>query len=139
MIVTSARSGLVYALNGQSRHEEAEALAREALAARPANDKFTVVLRSNLARRLNGQGRYEEALEEAESADEVRRGIPEEKCRSLTGAVELTMATAPLGLGRVAQARTLAEAPHDACRARFGPDHHRIAEARASAMHRVAK
>ena len=128
MITTVARSGLVYALNGQGRHEEAEALAREALAAQLSRGA-TVVLRSNLARGLNGQGRHEEALAEAERAAEVRRGLPEERRRTSTGAVELSMAAALLGLGRVAQARTLAVAAHDDCVALFGPNHYRTAEA----------
>ncbi|MEU8693096.1 tetratricopeptide repeat protein [Streptomyces sp. NPDC048665] len=90
---------------------------------------ITTVARSGLVYALNGQGRHEEALAEAERADEVRRGLPEEWRRTSTGAVELSMAAALLGLGRVAQARTLAVAAHDACVSLFGPNHYRTAEA----------
>ncbi|POX41368.1 tetratricopeptide repeat protein [Streptomyces sp. Ru72] len=129
-IATSARNGLVYALNGQGRHKEAEELAREALTLVP-HGKSTVALRSNLARSLNGQARHEEALAEAERADEERRGLPEDRRRAVTGVVELTMATTHLALGDTARARTLAKAADDACLAAFGPHHYRTIEARA--------
>lgn len=131
LIAAAARNGLIYALNAQSRHPEAEALACEALAAHRARDRFTLVLRLGLARSLNGQSRHEEALGEAERADELRRSLPEEQHRPETGAVELAMATALLGLGRGTEARTRAAAAHDACLAAFGPDHRRTGEARA--------
>ncbi|WP_181797777.1 hypothetical protein [Streptomyces sp. WELS2] len=41
------------------------------------------------------------------------------------------MATALLGLGRAAEARTRAATAHTACLAAFGPAHHRTVEARA--------
>lgn len=131
LITAAARNGLIYAVNAQGRHPEAEALAREALAAYLVPDRFTLVLRLGLARSLNGQARHEEALAEAERADELRRSLPEEQRRAETGAVELTVATALLGLGRATEARTRAAAAHDACLATFGPDHRRTAEARA--------
>ncbi|MEV1077112.1 tetratricopeptide repeat protein [Streptomyces sp. NPDC050211] len=130
-IVAAARNGLIFALNAQGRHPEAETLAREALAAHDVPDRFTLVLRLGLARSLNGQARHEAALAEAESADELRRSLPEEECRSETGAVELALATALLGLGRGSEARARVTAAHDACLASFGPDHRRTAEARA--------
>ncbi len=131
LIGAAARNGLIYALNAQGRHEEAEALAREALAARREPDRFALVLRLGLARSLSGRARHEEALAEAERADELRRNLSEEQCRPETGAVELAVATALLGLGRGAEARTRTVAAHDACLAAFGPDHYRTAEARA--------
>ncbi|WP_409467216.1 hypothetical protein [Streptomyces sp. HC307] len=91
----------------------------------------TLVLRLGLARSLNGQARHEEALAEAEHADEPRRSLPEEQRRAETGAVELAVATALLGLGRGIEAHPRAAAAHDACLAAFGPDHCRTAEARA--------
>jgi tetratricopeptide (TPR) repeat protein len=127
----AAQNGLIYALNGQGRHPEAEALAREALAARRRPDRFTLVLRVGLASSLHGQGRHEEALAEAERADELRRSLPEEQRGPEAGAVELVMATSLQGLGRGTEARTRAVAAHDACLAAFGPNHHRTAEARA--------
>ncbi|MEU0837784.1 tetratricopeptide repeat protein [Streptomyces sp. NPDC005969] len=130
LIAAAAQNGLIYALNGQGRHPEAEALACEALAAHRKPDRFTLVLRLGLARSLNGQDRHEEALAEAERADELRRSLPEEQRRPEAGAVELAMATSLQGLGRSTEARTRAAAAHDACLAVFGPDHHRTAEAR---------
>lgn len=65
-----------------------------------------------------------------ERADELRRGLPLEQSRPETGAVELAVATARLGLSRGTEARTLAVAAHDACLAVFGPDHRRTCEAR---------
>jgi tetratricopeptide (TPR) repeat protein len=126
-----AGNGLVFALNAQGRHSEAEALAREALAAHRVPDRFALVLRLGLARSLNGQARHEEALAEAERADALRHGLPEEQHRPETGAVELAVATALLGLGRGSEARHQAAAAHDACLASFGPDHRRTVEARA--------
>ncbi|MFC8243713.1 tetratricopeptide repeat protein [Streptomyces chartreusis] len=117
-------------LNAQGRHPEAEALAREALAAHRELDRFTVVLRLGLARSLNGQSRHEEALAEAERTDELHRGLPEEQRGPETGAIQLATATALLGLDRSTEARTHAETAHAACRAAFGPAHHRTSEAR---------
>ncbi|MFF4563771.1 tetratricopeptide repeat protein [Streptomyces sp. NPDC001435] len=128
-MAAAARNGQIYALNAQGRHEEAEALAREALAAHGTPDRFSLVLRLGLVRSLNGQGRHEEALAEAERADELRSSRPQEQHRAETGAVELALATALLGLGRGTEARTRAAAAHDACLAAFGPDHRRTTEA----------
>ncbi|POX50930.1 hypothetical protein C3488_13310 [Streptomyces sp. Ru72] len=131
LIAAAAHNGLIYALNAQGRHREAETLAREALTAPGVPARFTLVLRLGLARSLNGQDRYEEALAEAERADEQHRSLPEGQRRPETGAVELAVATAFLGLGRGTEARTRAAAAHDACLAAFGRDHRRTAEARA--------
>ncbi|MEW2077128.1 tetratricopeptide repeat protein [Streptomyces sp. NPDC012403] len=131
LIAAAARNGLIFALNAQGRHPQAEALAREALAAHRVPDRFSLVLRLGLARSLNGQARHEEALAEAERADELRRSLPEEQRRPETGAVELAVATALLGLGRGTEARLRAAAAHDACLAAFGPNHRRTVEARA--------
>ncbi|MFF1569554.1 hypothetical protein ACFVY1_40120 [Streptomyces sp. NPDC058293] len=116
---------------GASRHQEAEALAREALAALCAPDRLSLVLRLGLARSLNGQARHQQALAEAERADKLRRSLPEERHRPETGAVELAVATALLGLRRGAGARLKVAAAHDACLASFGPDHRRTVAARA--------
>ncbi|RFC77367.1 tetratricopeptide repeat protein [Streptomyces sp. AcE210] len=131
VLAAATRNGLVFALNAQRRHPEAEVLAREALATLRAPDRLALVLRLGLARSLNGQARHEEALAEAERADELRRSLPEEHCRTETGAVELAVATALLGLHRDTEARLQAAAAHDACLASFGPDHRRTIEARA--------
>lgn len=131
LVTAAARNGLVYALNAQERHSEAEAAAREALADLAAPSRLALVLRLGLARSLNGQSRHEEALTEAEHADKVRRGLPEVQASRLeTGAVELTVANALLGLGRTGDARTRAAVAHADCLAAFGPDHYRTAEAR---------
>lgn len=130
LIAAAARNGLIYALNAQGRHPEAEALAREALAAHREPDRFMVVLRLGLARSLNGQSRHEEALAEAERTGELHRGLPEEQRGPETGAVQLATATALLGLDRSTEARTHAEAAHTACLVAFGPTHHRTSEAR---------
>lgn len=129
-LAAAARNGLIFALNAQERHQEAEALAREALAACPAGEPMSLVLRLGLARSLNGQARYEEALAEARRADRQDRALPERERNSERGAVELALANALLGLGRVREANGLAVAAHDACLASFGPDHRRTVEAR---------
>ncbi|MEV6056950.1 tetratricopeptide repeat protein [Streptomyces sp. NPDC052107] len=131
LIAGAARNGLVFALNEQGRHEEAETLAREALAAHGAPSRLALVLQLGLTRSLNGQGRHEEALAEAERVGALCRKLPEGLSRAETGAVELAVATALLGLGRAAEARTLAMTAHATCRAGFGPDHRRTVEARA--------
>ncbi len=130
LLASAARNGLVFALNGQGRHQEAEALAREALAAHRERDRAGLVLRLGLARSLNGQDRYEDALTEAQDADRVYRALPESQRHPDVGAVELVVATALWGSGRALDARRQAVAAHDACLASFGPDHRRTAEAR---------
>ncbi|MFJ9591007.1 hypothetical protein [Streptomyces acidicola] len=92
LIAAAARNALIYSLNAQGHHIEAEALACEALAAHRVLDRFTLVLRLRLARSLNGQARHEEALIEAEQADELRRTLPEEQCRAEIAAFELAVA-----------------------------------------------
>lgn len=131
VLVGVARNGQIYAVNAQGRHEEAEALARAALAARDSPDRLTLALRLGLARSLNGQERHEEAATEARHAEELFRSLSEDHRRTETGAVELAMATALVGLGRGAEAGPLVAAALDACVAAFGPDHYRVAEARA--------
>ncbi|MGW6054139.1 tetratricopeptide repeat protein [Streptomyces sp. NPDC055189] len=130
VLAAAARNGLVFALNAQGRHPEAEALAREALAALRARDRLSLVLRLGLARSLNGQARHEEALAEAEDAGKLRHRLPAEQCRPETGAAELAVATALLGLHRISEARLQAAAAHDVCLASFGPEHRRTLEAR---------
>ncbi|KAB2971022.1 tetratricopeptide repeat protein [Streptomyces sp. SS1-1] len=128
-LASAARNGLVFALNAQGRHKEAEAHAREALAAHAARDRAALVLRLGLARSLNGQARHDEALAVAESADELYRALPSDLRRPDTGAVELVLGNALLGLGRTSDARHRAAVAHDACLASFGPEHRRTVEA----------
>ncbi|MFF9243807.1 tetratricopeptide repeat protein [Streptomyces sp. NPDC014776] len=130
LLAAAARNGLIFALNAQGRHQEAEAVARDALAAHRARDRASLVLRLGLARSLNGQARHEDALKEAEGAKKLYRALPEYQRHPDTGAVELAAATALFGLGRVADARRQAAAAHDGCLASFGPDHRRTVEAR---------
>jgi tetratricopeptide (TPR) repeat protein len=130
LVAAAARNGRIHALSAQGRHPEAEALAREALAARGEPDRVTLVLRLGLARSLCGQGRHQEALAEARHAGALRDSLPEEQCRPETGAVELSMATALLGLHRRPEAHTQATTAHAACLTAFGPNHHRTGEAR---------
>ncbi|UWE10672.1 tetratricopeptide repeat protein [Actinacidiphila bryophytorum] len=129
-IAAAAQNGLIYSLNGQGRHQEAEILAREALGAPPpGTGRFELVLRLGLARSLNGQGRHEEALTEAERTAALRSSLSRELQLPEAGAVELAMGSALLGLGRGPEARACASTAHDACLTTFGPDHHRTAEA----------
>lgn len=130
LLAAAARNGLVYALNAQARHQEAEAVAREALAAYRARDRTSLVLRLGLARSLNGQARHEDALTEAQGADKLYRALPEYQRHPDAGAVELAFGNALLGLRRAPDARRQAASAHDACLASFGPDHHRTVEAR---------
>ncbi|AKZ53176.1 putative serine/threonine-protein kinase [Streptomyces ambofaciens ATCC 23877] len=131
----AARNGLVFALNAQERHQEAETLARQALAAHRERDRLPLVLRLGLARSLNGQARCEDALTEAQGAGELYRALPADQRHPDTGAVEVALATALLGLHRTPEARGRAAAAHDACLASFGPDHRRTAEARTLLEH----
>jgi tetratricopeptide (TPR) repeat protein len=131
LVATAARICEIFALNAQGRHIEAEAMARETLAARTASDRLSLTLRLGLARALNGQGRYQEALTEAEHADDLRRGLTDEQTTTAdTGAVELVLANALLGLDRPDEARTRATAAHAACLSAFGANHYRTTEAR---------
>ncbi|WP_306191266.1 tetratricopeptide repeat protein [Streptomyces sp. MK5] len=130
LLAAAARNGLVFALNAQGRHQEAEALAHEALAAHRARDRASLVLRLGLTRSLSGQARHEDALTEAQRAKKLYRALPDYQRHPDTGAVELAFATALFGLGRVPEARRRAAAAHDVCLASFGPDHRRTAEAR---------
>lgn len=129
-LTAAARNGQIYAVNAQGRYPEAERLAREALATHHSADRVTLALRLGLARSLNGQARHKEALAEAESADELSRRLPEEQRRPETGALELAMARALLGLGRGTEAHSHAAIAHDACVATLGPEHYRTVEAR---------
>lgn len=130
-LAAAARNGLVFALHAQERHQEAEELAREALATHSERDSVSLVLRLGLARSLNGQARHEEALTEARRADKQYRALLERQRHSERGAVEMVFAHALLGLNRVPEARRRAVAAHDVCLASFGPDHRRTVEARA--------
>ncbi|MGV4988555.1 hypothetical protein ACVB8X_42335 [Streptomyces sp. NRAIS4] len=56
--------------------------------------------------------------------------MPEEQRGPETGAVDLAMAAALLGLGRGTEAHPRASVAHNACLTAFGPDHHRAVEAR---------
>ncbi|MEU3947905.1 tetratricopeptide repeat protein [Streptomyces sp. NPDC029526] len=130
-LAAAARNGLAFALNAQGRHQEAEAVAREALAAHRERDRQALVLRLGLARSLNGQARHDDALAEARTADTLYRALPAHQRLPDTGAVELVVANALLGMGRADDARRRAAAAHAACLSSFGPDHRRTVEARA--------
>ncbi|MGB8941085.1 MAG: tetratricopeptide repeat protein [Streptomyces sp.] len=130
LLATAAHNGLVFALNAQERHQEAEALAREALTGHRAPDRASLVLRLGLARSLNGQARHEEALAEAQEAGQLFHALPEEQRHPDAGAVELVVATALAGLRRDLEARHKAAAAHHACLSSFGPEHYRTVEAR---------
>ncbi|MEU2250084.1 tetratricopeptide repeat protein [Streptomyces sp. NPDC019224] len=129
-VAAAATNGVVFALNAQGHHAKAETLARDALAELREPHRIRLVLQIGLARSLNGQARYEEALAEAATAGELHRALPEGQRGPEAGAVDLVAATALLGLGRVTEARTRADAAHDACLASFGPAHRRTVEAR---------
>lgn len=129
-LAAAARNGQVFALNAQGRHQEAEALAREALAACRTPDRMSLVLQLGLARSLNGQARHEDAFAEAQAADKVYRALPERQRHPDRGAVEMAFATALFGLRRTSDARRQAAAAYDVCLASFGPDHRRTAQAR---------
>ncbi|MFH8487810.1 tetratricopeptide repeat protein [Streptomyces longisporoflavus] len=131
LVAAAAGNGVVFALNAQARHVEAEALAREALATLREPDRLLLALWLGLARSLNGQARHEEALAEAERAQELHRGLPPEQRGQEAGAVDLVAATALLELGRHTEARVRAATAHDVCLASFGPAHRRTKEARA--------
>ncbi|MEU3491135.1 tetratricopeptide repeat protein [Streptomyces massasporeus] len=134
-LAAAARNGLVFALNAQGRHQEAEAVAREALAAHRERDRGSVVLRLGLARSLNGQARHEEALTEVQDADKLYRALPDDQRHPDTGAVQLVFAMVLWGLRRAPDARHQAAAAHDACQASFGPNHSRTVEARTLLEH----
>ncbi|MFF4541121.1 tetratricopeptide repeat protein [Streptomyces aureus] len=128
LLGAGARNGLAFALNAQGHHQQAESVIREALADHREADRFTVVLRLGLARSFNGQARHEEALAEVEYADRLYRTL--ENRTSESAAVDLARATALLGRGRTAEARSHARAAHDAGMHAFGPDHRNTVEAR---------
>ncbi|MEW1890555.1 tetratricopeptide repeat protein [Streptomyces sp. IBSBF 3010] len=130
LVAVAATNGLVHVFNKQGKHVKAEALARDALADPSATPSFRQILQLGLVRSLNGQERYEEALAEAATAGELQRALPEGKRGPDAGAVDLATGTALLGLGRVAEARTQADAALAACLASLGPDHYRTVEAR---------
>ncbi|MFF1400556.1 tetratricopeptide repeat protein [Streptomyces sp. NPDC058287] len=99
LLTTAARNGLVFALNAQGRHQEAEAFAREALANHCAPDRLSLVLQLGLARSLNGQARHEEALSEAQGADKLYRALPEHQRPGYgsrrTGACQIPVGAGP--------------------------------------------
>ncbi|MEU1074731.1 MULTISPECIES: hypothetical protein [unclassified Streptomyces] len=113
---------LAAALNGQGRHEEAEAIARGNL---PRADGLgEAALRRLLVGSLNGQGRYEEALAE------TRRFSPTGS-RASSGAADILTATALHHLGHHQEAEDAAHRAVTACEQSLHPDHPRTREARA--------
>ncbi len=122
-----ARDVLAKALAGQSRHTEAEAVAREGLLRRRPEARSGVrhvaALRLTLAATLNGQKRYEEALGEL-------KALPLPLPFYETGAPELARAQAYQGLGRPSEALDEARAALASVTRVLGPDHRRAQEAR---------
>ncbi|WP_225860787.1 tetratricopeptide repeat protein [Streptomyces triticiradicis] len=116
----AALTNLASALNGQGRHEEAEAIARGNLPR--ADEPTAAVLHRVLVRSLDGQGRYEEALVE------VSRLAPGGRADS--GAVELDKARALHGLGRRSEAEATVRQALTACEQLLHPAHPRIRDAR---------
>ncbi|WP_438296134.1 tetratricopeptide repeat protein [Streptomyces sp. HUAS TT7] len=112
---------LVHALNGQGRHQEAEAVARGALPR--AEGDAVMALSCSLVRSLNGQGRHAEALTEA------RKPVPEYG-RGGAGAVGLGAATALHGLGRRSEAEAEVRQALTDCEQFLPPGHHRAQQTR---------
>lgn len=112
---------LVDALCGQSRYEEAEAIARGNLPR--AEGAAAAALHRGLVHSLNGQGRHQEALTEA------RRVAPHGD-RSLAGSLDMETAAALHGLGRRSEAEAAARGALADCERHLRLDHPRIGEAR---------
>lgn len=117
----SALTNLAAALNGQGRHEEAEAIARGNLP--QADGPAAAFLHRALVGSLNGQSRHEEALAEA------RRYTPAGG-RTASGTLEIVTARALYGLGRRDEAEATAREALTACEQSLHPAHPRIKEAR---------
>jgi hypothetical protein len=113
---------LVGALCGQSRCEEAEAIARGNLPR--AAGTAVAALHCGLVHSLNGQGRYHDALTEA------RRFSPPWD-RGLSGSLAMGTAGALHGLGRRGEAEAAVREALTDCERHLHPDHPRIREARA--------
>ncbi|MFK8908257.1 hypothetical protein [Streptomyces sp. YS-3] len=112
---------LAAALNGQGRHEEAEAIARGNLPL--ADGLAAAALGRPLVCSLNGQGRYEEALTEAHQ-------LPVAGTRVSSGALDILIATSLHHLGRDQEAEDAARRAVLACEQALHPVHPRIREAR---------
>jgi hypothetical protein len=112
---------LVDALCGQSRYEEAEAIARGNLPR--AEGATAAALHHDLVHSLNGQGRCQEALTEA-------RRLSPRRDRSLTGSLDMETAAALHGLGHRSEAEAAARGTPADCERHLHPDHPRIGEAR---------
>ncbi|MFF3402272.1 tetratricopeptide repeat protein [Streptomyces sp. NPDC002659] len=117
----SALDSLAEALCGQSRYEEAEAIARGNLPR--AEGHREAGFQCVLVRSLNGQGRFEEALAEA-------RRITQHLTRAGSGVQGIVTATALHGLSRRTEAEATARDALSACEQFLHPDHPRIREAR---------
>ncbi|MET9558266.1 tetratricopeptide repeat protein [Streptomyces sp. NPDC006645] len=120
-IEQNALTNLAGALNGQGRHEEAEAIARGHLP--QADGPTAAFLHRALVDSLNGQSRYEEALAEA------RRYTPAGG-RTASGILEIVTARALHGLGRRDEAEATAREALAACEQFLHPAHPRLNEAR---------
>jgi hypothetical protein len=117
----SVLGNLVFALCGQGRHQEAEAIARGNLPRAERNALAT--LQCGLVRSLNGQQRYDEALTEA------RRYTPP-WVRAHTGGLALATAEALHGLGHRSEAEAAARQALTDCERFLHPEHPRIRRAR---------
>ncbi|MES5825056.1 hypothetical protein [Streptomyces sp. RG80] len=117
----SVLAGLVDALSGQARHEEAETIARGNLPR--AERRALAALHCGLVESLIGQGRLDEALTEA------RRFVPP-RVREQSGRLDLITATALHGLGRRNEAEAAARQALADCELRLHPEHPRLRQAR---------
>ncbi|MDF2435143.1 MAG: hypothetical protein JWP44_4774 [Mucilaginibacter sp.] len=136
LLAGAVGNGLAYALTLQGRHAEAEGAAREALRAVMKADavsgsaRLVTVIDVTLATALSGQGRDQEALALMDAvwqSDEPAPGAG----RTDAGAVELARATAFLGLGRYDEAEAGVRHALDEMSCALGPEHRRVAKAKA--------
>ncbi|MER6185185.1 hypothetical protein [Streptomyces sp. NPDC001652] len=117
----SVLAGLVDALCGQARHEEAENIARGNLPR--AEGRSLVALHCGLVDDLNAQGRHAEALTEA------RRFTPP-RVREQSGRLDMGTAAALHGLGHRSEAETAARQALTDCERSLHPEHPRLRQVR---------
>lgn len=117
----SVLAGLVDALCGQARHEEAETIARGNLPR--AERRSLAALHCGLVEILNGQERHDEALTEARRFDPPR-------VREQSGRLDMATAVALRGLGRRSEAKAAARQALADCERLLHPEHPRLRQAR---------